>query len=296
MNDLGDTVGYKTMRILICTEGSIQCEATLRFGAELAKVFSADTTLLGIAAKGQTGEQLRHVLDRTAQDLADWGLPVQVRLTTDHAEKVVTAELGRCAYDLVAVDALGGQRARHALLNLVAMRIVECSAGSVLVVKGGRSQLSRILICSSGTKYSRPSVQISSAIARAAGVQVTLLHVTEAMPIMYTGLKRMEETLTELLQTDTEQARELKWAVQLLRAEGGAAEVKLRRGMVADEILHEGRDGDYDLIVLGSSRSTRGLVRVLMGDVTRDVVSRAQRPVLVVRPPNQSGNETLCYA
>jgi len=53
---------------------------------------------------------------------------------------------------------------------------------------------------------------------------------------------------------------------------------------VADEILREGEVGDPDLIVLGSSQSAGGLIRVLMGDVTRDVMSRAQRPVLVVRP------------
>lgn len=164
------------MRILICTVGSIPCEATLRFGAELARVLSADPTLLGMVAEGQTGAQLRHALDRTAQDLAGCALPVQVRPATDHAEKVVTAELRRCAYDLVAAGAVGGRQAGHALLGLVAIRIVECSAGSVLVVKGNRSQLSRILIFSSGTKFGHPSVQTGARIAGAACAQITLLH------------------------------------------------------------------------------------------------------------------------
>jgi nucleotide-binding universal stress UspA family protein len=285
-----------TIRFLICTVGSTQCEATLRFGAQLAKILSAGATLLGIVAKGQTGEQLRHTLDRTARDLADCGLPVRVRLSTNDAEKTVKTELGRYAYDLVAVGPLGGQRACHSLLDLVAMHIAECSVGSVLVVKGNRSQLSRILICSSGTKYSRPPVQTDAAIARAAGAQITLLHVTEPMPIMYKGLTRMEETMTEFLQTDTEQARELKWAIQLFKAESRVANVILRQGIVANEILHEGREGDYDLIVLGSSRIPSRLIRVLLGDVARDVVSRAQRPVLAMHPPDQNSNETLCYA
>lgn len=178
---------------------------------------------------------------------------------------------------------------------MLTMRIVECSIGSVLVVKGSRTQLSRMLICSSGTKCSRPSMQTGAAIARAAGAQVTLLHVTEPMPIMYTSLEQMKETLTEFLQTDTEQARELKWAIQVLKAECGAAEAKLRWGIVADEILREGCDGDYDLIILGSSQGVSGLVRVLIGDLTRAIMSRAQRPVLVVRPPDHNGNEALLY-
>jgi nucleotide-binding universal stress UspA family protein len=58
----------------------------------------------------------------------------------------------------------------------------------------------------------------------------------------------------------------------------------LRRGIVADEIVKESEVGDYDLIVLGSSRSAGGLVRALMGDVTHKVVNLVERPVLVVRP------------
>ena len=283
------------MRILICTVGSTQCEATLRFGAEFAEALSADTTLLG-TAQGHTDATLRPLLDRTARNLADCGLPVQVQIEVDHAEKVVRAELGRCAYDLVAIGALGGQRACHGHAELVATCIVECSAGSVLVVKGNRSQLSRILVCSSGTKYGRPPVQIGAAIARAASAQVTLLHVTEPLPIMYTGLGRMEQTLTELLRTDTEQARELEWAIQLFQAESRVANFVLRHGVVADEILHKGREGDYDLIVLGSSRKGSRLVRALMGDVARSVVSRAQRSVLVVCPPDQIADDILCKA
>jgi nucleotide-binding universal stress UspA family protein len=101
---------------------------------------------------------------------------------------------------------------------------------------------------------------------------------------MYTGLEQMEETLAELLQSDTEKSRQLKWAAQVVKAECDISELKLRRGIVADEVLREGMFGDYDLIVLGSSRSSGGIVRVLLGDLTREIVTRASRPVLVVRP------------
>ena len=76
----------------------------------------------------------------------------------------------------------------------------------------------------------------------------------------------------------------------MVQEECKISELKLRRGIVADEILLEGQEGDYDLIVLGSSRSASGLVRVLMGDLSRDIVSRAQRPVLVVRPSGNGNN------
>ena len=128
------------------------------------------------------------------------------------------------------------------------------------------------------------AVCAGASLACGAGATATVLHVVDAMPAMYAGLEQMEETLAELLQSDTQKARELKWAAQVVKAGCEISELKLRRGIVVDEILREGQVGDYDLIVLGSSRAAGGLVRVLMGDLTREIVSRAQRPVLVVRP------------
>jgi nucleotide-binding universal stress UspA family protein len=271
------------MKMLICSIGSEQCNVTLRFGTAVAKALSADTTLLGMVKEGDKAEQLRGALNKVSKELAELGLPVQVRLETGDAEKIVMTELEQNTYDLVAVGALGNQRSRHTVLDLVGMRIIERAAGSVLVIKGDRPTLSRVLICSSGTEHSRLPVRTGAAVACGAGAQVTLLHVMDPLPAMYAGLEGMEETLAEFLQTDTDIARELKWAVGVVEAECENAELELRHGIVADELLREGQAGDHDLIVLGSSRSAGGLIRVLLGDLTQAVVTRAQRPVLVVR-------------
>jgi nucleotide-binding universal stress UspA family protein len=103
---------------------------------------------------------------------------------------------------------------------------------------------------------------------------------------MYTGLEQMEETLAELLQSNSERSRELKWAAQVVGDECEISEIKLRRGIVADEMLREAKDAEHDLLVLGSSKAGGGLVRVLMGDLNREIVTRAELPVLVVRPMN----------
>jgi nucleotide-binding universal stress UspA family protein len=140
------------------------------------------------------------------------------------------------------------------------------------------------LICSSASEHGHLAIWAGAAIACGANAQATVLHVVDPMPTMYAGLEQMEETLAELLQSETERAKELKWAAQVVRAECDISELRLRRGLAADEILLEGREGDYDLIVLGSSLAAGGLVRALLGDLTREIVTRAQRPVLVVRP------------
>lgn len=270
--------------MLICTIGSKQRKSTLRFGIEVAKALSAETTLLGVAEKEKKAEELEQCLLQAAAALAQIDLPVQVHVKTGSAEDLVMAELKETTYDLVAIGALGGKRSRRTILDSVGMRIVERAQNSVLLIKGDRPALSRVLIAASGTEHGHMSVWAGAALACGAQAHATVLHVISHMPAMYAGLEQMEETLAELLQSETELAREIRWAAQVVKAECKISEVKLRRGIAADEILQEGREGDYDVIVLGSSRHSGGLVRALMGDLTREVVNRAERPVLVVRP------------
>jgi nucleotide-binding universal stress UspA family protein len=272
------------MKMLICTIDSSQRKRTLRFGAEVAKALSADTTLLGVVGREKQAGDLQVILDEAAQALMVRDLPVRAQVEVGNAEGIVVAEMERGAYDLVAVGTLGEKRSRRALLDSVGMHIVERAQSSVLLVKGDRAQLSRVLICASGAEQGHLAVWAGASLACGAGARATVLHVLDPMPVMYAGLEQMEETLAEILQSDTESARELKWAAQVVRAECEVSEIKLRRGIVADEILRESQAGDHDVIVLGSPRQSGGLVRMLMGDVAREVVTRAQRPVLVVRP------------
>ena len=123
--------------------------------------------------------------------------------------------------------------------------------------------------------------------ALAAGAQTTLLHVANPVPSMYTGLPAMEETLAELLQTDTPAARHLRRGAEVLDQLGVAAELKLRRGVAADEILREADEGDYDLIVIGKRSGAAWLNGLLVGDVARQIVDGAARPVLVVPSANR---------
>jgi nucleotide-binding universal stress UspA family protein len=257
----------------------------MRFGALIAGALATDVLLLGVVDRRRKVAQLGSAMDEVARELAHQGLAVDVRVEVGSAQKALLDGIKQGTFDLIAVSVAAANRAPNALLVPVAGRILEQAQGSVLFVKGDRQALSRVLICSSATEQGRLPIRTGAEVACATGAQATVLHVLDALPAMYTGLERMEETLAELLQCDTAVAQELKWAAQIIKAKCKPAELKLRRGIVADEIVQEGEKGNYDLIVLGSSRSPGKIVRVLMGDVTAEVVGRAQRPVLVVRPP-----------
>ncbi|MFN2225616.1 MAG: universal stress protein [Anaerolineae bacterium] len=272
------------MKMLLCTIGSHRREATLGFGITVARALAAELTLLGVAKKKDRIASLAEELERRAAPLIADGLAVQVRVLSGEAEKMVLQEMEQETYDLVALGALAEKRSRRRFFDPVVVRIIEQAQTTVLAIKGGRTSLSKVLICASGTEHGHLSIWAGAGLACGAGAKATVLHIVDAMPAMYVGLEQMEETLAELLQSDSEKARELRWAAQVVKAECEVSEVKLRRGIAADEILEEGQEGNYDLIVLGSSQTAGSLRRALMGDLASEVVTRAERPVLVVRP------------
>jgi len=72
--------------------------------------------------------------------------------------------------------------------------------------------------------------------------------------------------------------------------------VHLRHGIVIDQVFEEARSGNYDVIVTGTSQA-RGLLRhYIMGDLTRDILNRANVPVLVARAGPPKAARTLWKA
>jgi len=72
-------------------------------------------------------------------------------------------------------------------------------------------------------------------------------------------------------------------AAQRIRSAGLHAEVLIRRGNPADEILEEAHTWGADCIFVGA-RGTRGIDRLLLGSVSSAVSSRAHCSVEIVRP------------
>ena len=75
---------------------------------------------------------------------------------------------------------------------------------------------------------------------------------------------------------------ELEPAIELLDAAGIKAEVLIRTGHVAHELVEASKAGHFDLIVLGSKG--RGAIRdLIIGSVAQRVLAMAPGPVLLVK-------------
>lgn len=256
-------------------------QSTVMMGSLMAKLLGHPISLLKVITDEEEAETAASTLE-TVQKLIQ--LPVAetaVTLGAPAKEILRKAESGR--YDLIVVGAHAIRTLWDQFLQSVTHKVANQATVSVLVARGEPKQLRHLLICTSGYVNSEIVVRNGAALARAAQAKVTLLHVAESMPAMYAGLDEMEETLPELLQTDTPLARHLKWASEYLLQTQVLAELKLRRGIVLDELLDEAQEGAYDLIVVGTRAEYNVLSSLLMGQVTPKIIDNAPCSVLIIR-------------
>ena len=108
----------------------------------------------------------------------------------------------------------------------------------------------------------------------------------EISGITITGLDEIEETLAELLQTDTEIAKHLRKGADFLASQNIPATLELRHGVAVEEIVIESERGDFDLLVVGASASSTGLRSWLLGNVTSKLIHQSNIPILVVQKKN----------
>lgn len=267
------------MRILVAVGGFPHSNSTVAYARTLLAESGASIVVLNVIQDEQHRERSQATLQAARKQLA--GLPVETMTRVGAPTEQILHEARGEAYDLLVIGARDRPSLSEVLLGSVARKVVSHAPISVVVVKGKRERCSHILICTGGKRYADPTVSEGLELAKAAGAEVTLLYVAMQTPTMYAGLPGVEQHLTELLQTDTDEARHLRRAAEAMKELGVEGNLQLRHGPVVDEILREAVLGDYDLIVLGARFKRDPIRNLLWGNVTGGVLDRARRPVMV---------------
>lgn len=293
------------MRILLCTDGSSHGQAALRFGTLIARASPAPATLLGVVEQPGERAQVERAL-KAGTHLLEGAPAPRIKLRVGHAAEEILAEVTPEAYDLVVVGAWGRRGITRFLLGSTAERVARHAPVSVLIVRGerqacpepfdsaqgrpSRSVLKRMLLCTAGGEPGLAAVEMGGQVARLTGAQATVLHVmsqvaaTPAVPPAL--LADLEAPAEVLMARNTPEGAHLRQALAILASLGVPAQARVRHGLVVDEILAEGRDGKCDLVVIGA-HVAEGLMRFLLDDVTQQIITHIDRPVLVVKMRNE---------
>jgi nucleotide-binding universal stress UspA family protein len=284
------------MKILICSDGTQSSDTAIQLGALLAAPLKAETALLGIAETSPDEQPLRDALQKQAQLLQGCGVAPVIVVQSGEPVHQIVDQTSKTKYDLVVVGARWIGAVGEYWRSKKTYEVIKAIRPPVLVAIGECKQLKRFMVCTGGKEFIEQAVQFTGRLAAAVGASVTLLHVMAEPPAMYADLVRREEDVNQLLESKSELGTNLRRQRRELDRLGVSAEVHLRHGMVIDQVFEEVREGNYDLIVTGTSQA-RGLLRhYIMGDLTRGILNRAEVPVLVARAGQPKPGRTLWKA
>jgi nucleotide-binding universal stress UspA family protein len=197
------------------------------------------------------------------------------------AEEIVT-EAGAGDYDLVIVGERPGRNLKKRIFGSVVERLIAVSPCPILIARR-RVPLQRFLICEGGR---RPSL-VGRLTTRLAPLlrdsrQIVVLHVMSqlaATPVV-SGWELQADAEAHM-RRHTLEGELLHQDIQTLQQAHTVPQVKLRHGLVVDEVVAEARDGDYDLVVIGAHRQA-GWQRFLLDDLAHQIILHTTQPLLVV--------------
>ena len=271
-------------------------ETAIHLGGSLAGPLKAETTLLGIAETSQDEQPLRDALYKQAQLLQERGVSPAIVVQSGEPVRQIVDQTSKANYDLVVIGARWIGATGHYWRSAKTYEVIKAIQPAVLVAIGECKQLKRFLVCTGGKEFIDQALQLTGKLAAVVNASVTLLHVMAEPPAMYADLVRMEENVGQLLESKSELGTNLRRQKKELERLGVSAAIRLRHGIVVDQVFEEVREGNYDLIVTGTSQA-RGLLRhYIMGDLTRSILNRANVPVLVARAGPPKAGRTLWNA
>jgi nucleotide-binding universal stress UspA family protein len=271
------------MKILVCSDGSERSRRALASAAVIAAATKAETTILGITEIEQGEGGLLETLREQATAFQEKEPKLQIVTKSGDIVAEIIRETRESIYDLVVIGAERRGREEFFLPSTKAYSIAEAISPPVLVVPRSRPNLKRILICSGGGPYIDNAVRFTSKMAKDLSADVTLLNVIPEPPAMHATLFRRQDDVEALLNSDSALARNLRAEKGIVEQAGVPVIVRIRHGIVIDQILAELERIDYDLVVAGSWPVPDPWRNYIIGNVTRDIVNRTNRPVLVIR-------------
>jgi nucleotide-binding universal stress UspA family protein len=284
------------MKILICSDGSDPAETVIQLGGSLAEPLKAQVALLGIAETAGDEQSLREALEKQAGSLHGRGMPLDIIVQSGEPVHQILDETSKSKYDLVVIGTRWTGPVGDYWRSKKTYEVIKSVQPPVLVAIGESKQLKSFLVCTGGKEFIEQAVQFTGKLAAAVRASITLLHVMAEPPALYADLVRLEEDVGQLLDSKSELGTNLRRQKRELERLGVPAEVRLRHGIVIEQVFEEAREGDYDLIVTGTSQA-RGLLRhYIMGDLTRSILNQANVPVLVARAGPPKPGRTLWKA
>jgi len=250
------------LSFLILTDGSKIAQAALDLGGQIARLAHARVTILSFGLEADKHEiHLQEIKEKLGSGLAQ----LEVRSTPHTPDVAVAQEVERQPYDLVILGISGPISPGGVAL---AEKILRLGDHHLLLVPAEHAEPARALVCVMSGEPGKEDVLFAGRFLRHLGAQTTLMSVIPSGS--HSELRDRAE-------------RFLKGGIRTLELLRVPAETTIRTGNVHDEIVHQMKDGEHDLLILGAPLPHGGDPVSLEGVVGQIIREMTTHPVLIVR-------------
>ncbi|MEH2466406.1 cation:proton antiporter domain-containing protein [Nostoc sp.] len=292
-------------RVLIPTSGGPNIQLAAQLVGHMAHQNSIEVTSLYALSDKQPQKKARRAATQVKDTAAEQALAsvaeemqlpadtiLQAKTESGRSKAEVILNEANKNYDLIVLGASEQIRPQKALFNLLVDRVVQEAPCATMVVKShlpqakdeickiAQQKLTKILVPTVGTEYSKNAVEMASTIAAQTGALVMIVNVINLPQVEYIlyeqrSLTPVKEIAHELLEQQAATGRNLGADVKTYILQGTSPE---------KEILKFAKTKEVDLIILGSSiRMVTG--RVFFGHRVDAILNRAHCPVAVITTP-----------
>jgi nucleotide-binding universal stress UspA family protein len=273
--------------LLIATNGFTGTWSSIEYGAWLASTLDKKIMLLGVnenlsPAAIDDHHPLEDIFARAVELFQQKGLEYSLEVQNGNAEEVIPRKANQGEY-IIVLGPLGRPQIRRMLTGRSIRHLMEEIEQPILYVPTLKLPLKKILICLGGLGYEVTAEHIAMQMAMKSRAEVTLLHIIPPIDLNYPTAKTVSANWQHLTETDTPVGRSLRQALEIARNDGLTAQVKARQGSVVEEILAENKEGNYDLLCMGSPYSANALRQLYAPNVTAEIADGAICPILTAR-------------
>jgi nucleotide-binding universal stress UspA family protein len=265
------------LKLLIYIDGTIASQRAVDYVAPITREGDVEVALLTTL---RDQEQAADLYSRMASKLFASSIRHVHRTEAPDIALIREAHAGR--YDLVVFGPMRERWSRWIQGRPRSSLSVQLPISSLLV-RGAARRITRVLLCAGGDETIVEDARLAARLARRTGATATVLHVLSQMPLVFDMPSSPDLVNQAFASTSSRAIQNMNAAVEVLQDGGVEAEIKVRVGLVLDEIVAELREGQYDLLVIGAHRSQGLVERLLFEDVSQDLLGQSPVPVLVVK-------------
>jgi nucleotide-binding universal stress UspA family protein len=276
-----------TAELLIATNGFKGTWSAIEYGIWFAEAMRMKITFLGVTESLSPAAMADHypleeLMDRAVSLCKQKGVEYRIEAQSGEAEQVIPEKANSGDF-ITVVSPLGRPKIKQWLVGRSIRLLLEKIKVPILYVPETRLPLKKLLVSIGGLGYEVEAENLAFRLASAVGADVTILHVIPPIDLDYPSTRKVRRHVKDLAETNTLPGRSLKKALEIAQQAGLNAKVSTRQGNVVEEILLEIRDGDYDMVCMGSSYSAHTLRQLYTPNVTAEVAEAARCPLLTAR-------------